>query len=95
MRRQVEDLAAELAAERQQAEAAAEAPKRDRALLDRLVDIRSAEADDRDGWSTDAAYADAFREVGLDVAALPADEAAKRIRGRPPAVATALAVRGG
>ena len=41
--------------------------------------------------STDAAYADAFREAGLDVAALPADEAAQRIRARPPAVATALA----
>ena len=91
LRKQVEDLAAELAVERQQAEAAAQAAERDRTLLDRLVDIRSAEADDRGGWSTDAAYADAFREAGLDVAALPADEAAKRIRARPPAVATALA----
>ena len=91
LRKQVEDLAAELAVERQQAEAAAQAAERDRTLLDRLVDIRSAEADDRGGWSTDAAYADAFREAGLDVAALPAEEAAKRIRDRPPAVATALA----
>ena len=91
LRKQVEDLAAELAAERQQAEAAAQAADRDRTLLDRLVDIRSAEADDRGGWSTDAAYADAFREAGLDVAALSAEEAAKRIRARPPEVATALA----
>ncbi len=83
--------AAELAAERQQAEAAARAAERDRTLLDRLVDIRSAEADDRGGWSTDAAYADAFREAGLDVAALSAEEAAKRIRARPPEVVTALA----
>ncbi len=69
LRKQVEDLVAELAVERQQAEAAAQAAERDRRLLDRLVDIRSAEADDRGGWSTDAAYADAFREAGLDVAA--------------------------
>ena len=91
LRKQVEDLAAELAAERQQAEAAAQAADRDRRLLDRLVDIRSAEADDQGGWSTDAAYADAFREAGLDVAALSAEEAAKRIRARPPEVVTALA----
>ena len=91
LRKQVEDLAAELAVERQQAEAAAEAAASDRRLLDHLVDIRSAEADDRGGWSTDAAYADAFREAGLDVSALTADEAAKRMRERSPAVATALA----
>ena len=83
--------AAEVIAERQQAEAAAQAADRDRRLLDRLVDIRSAEADDQGGWSTDTAYADAFREADLDVAALAADEAAKRIRARPPEVATALA----
>ena len=86
LRKQVEDLAAELAVERQQAEA-----PRDRCLLDRLVDIRSAEADDRGGWSTDAAYADAFRDAGLDVAALSAAEATERIRARPPEVVTALA----
>ncbi len=91
LRKQVDDLAAGLAVERTQAEAAARAARRDRRLLDRLVDIRSAEADDRGGWSTDAAYADAFREAGLDVAALPADEAARRIRTRLPEVATALA----
>jgi len=91
LRKQVEDLAAGLAAERGQAEAAAQSARRDRTLLDRLVDIRSAEADDRDGQSTDAAYSDAFREAGLDVAALAADEAPKQIRARPPAVAMALA----
>ena len=69
----------------------ARAAERDRALLDRLVDIRSAEADDQGGSSTDAAYADAFREAGLDAAALPAEDAAKQIRARPPAVATTLA----
>jgi eukaryotic-like serine/threonine-protein kinase len=91
LRKQVEDLATGLAAERGQAEAAAQAARRDRTVLDRLVDIRSAEADDWDGRSTDAAYADAFRDAGLDVAALSVEEAAGRIRGRPPATATALA----
>ena len=91
LRKQVEELADELAVERQQAEAAARAADRDRQLMDRLVDIRSAEADDRGGWSTDAAYADAFREAGLDVATLSAEEAAKRIRDRPREVAMALA----
>ncbi len=91
LRKQVEDLRAEVVAEREQAQAAARAADRDRRLLDRLVDIRSAEADDRGGWSTDAAYADAFREAGLDVAALPEAEAAQRIRARPPEVVTRLA----
>ncbi len=44
--------------------AAAEAAGRDRRLLDRLTDIRSAKADDRLGDGTDAAYGDAFREAG-------------------------------
>ena len=56
-------------------------------LLDRLVDIRSAEADDPDGSATDAAYADAFREAGLDLAPWRPAEAGARIRARPPAVA--------
>jgi serine/threonine-protein kinase len=91
LRTQVENLRAEVVAERQQAEAAGQAADRDRKLLDRLVDIRSAEADDQGGWSTDSAYTDAFREAGLDVAALSAEEAAKRIKARPPEVVTALA----
>jgi tetratricopeptide (TPR) repeat protein len=56
-----------------------------------VVDIRSAQADDARGGSTDAAYADAFREAGLDVAGLPAIEAAAAIRKRPSEVSTALA----
>jgi serine/threonine-protein kinase len=68
------------------------AAERDRQLMDRLVDIRSAEADDRSGWSTDTTYAGAFREAGLDIAAWSAEEAATRIRARPPEVATALAI---
>ena len=49
LRKRVEDLAAELAVERQRAEAVAKVAERDRTLLDRLVDIRSAEADDQGG----------------------------------------------
>jgi serine/threonine-protein kinase len=91
LRRQVEELAAGLGAEREQAEAAAAAERRDRRLLDTLAEIRSAEADDPDGWGTDAAYAEAFRAAGYDAAGQPAPEVADAIRARPPAVAVALA----
>ncbi len=91
LRKEVQNLEADLAVERSRAESVAMAADLDRQLMDRLVDIRSAEADDRGGWRTDAAYADAFREAGLDVATLSADEAAKLIRDRPPAIATAVA----
>jgi serine/threonine-protein kinase len=69
----------------------ADAAQRDRTLLDRLDDIRSAKADDADRSATDASYADAFRYAGLDLAALSPDEAATAIKARPPAVALALA----
>ncbi len=91
LRKQVEDLAVETAADRNRAEIAALAARRDRTLLETLVDIRSAEADDRGGWSTDEAYAEAFRQAGLDVAVLPEEELTSSIRSRPLDVATALA----
>jgi serine/threonine-protein kinase len=75
---------------RNEIQAGVRAADRDRRLLDRLIDIRSAKADDEDGSSTDADYADAFRAADLDIVALPAAEAAARIKGRPPAVALAL-----
>ncbi len=56
------------------------AAQRDKALLDRLVDIRSAEADDPDGSISDNDYADAFRAAGIDLAGLAAAEAGARIR---------------
>jgi tetratricopeptide (TPR) repeat protein len=65
--------------------------RRDKVLLDRLVDIRSAEADDPGGSATDAAYADAFREAGIDLESLTPAEAGAKIRARPPSVALALA----
>ncbi len=72
------------------ARAGAEAAERDRVLLDRAVDIRSARADDRDGSSTDAAYAEAFRRAGIDLAVLTPAEAGARIKARPPAVALGM-----
>jgi serine/threonine-protein kinase len=79
-----------LGALRDEVQDGARAADRDRRLLDRLSDIRSARVDDWDGYATDADYADAFRAAGLDIVSLPPAAAAARIKGRPPAVATAL-----
>jgi tetratricopeptide (TPR) repeat protein len=54
------------------------------------VDIRSARVEDRDGSMTDAAYEDAFREAGFDIAALIPAEMAAKIQARPAAVREAL-----
>ena len=67
------------------------AAKSDKELLDRLVDIRSAEADDRDGSDTDAAYTEAFREAGIDLADMSPAAAGAKIKARPAGVALALA----
>jgi serine/threonine-protein kinase len=67
-----------------------DAAERDRALLDRLVEIRSAEEDDGNGSATDAAYAVAFREAGIDLAKLTAEEAGAKIKARPPSVALGM-----
>ncbi len=55
------------------------------------MNIRSAEADDPSGSATDAAYARAFRDAGLDVDTLGPEAVAARIRARPAAVTLALA----
>jgi tetratricopeptide (TPR) repeat protein len=60
-------------------------------LQERLVDIRSARADDPYGTVTDAAYAEAFAAAGLDVTVGSPAEAAARLRARPPGVVVALA----
>jgi len=80
-----------LAALRDEVRVGADAAERDWALLDRLVDIRSAKTDDPEGSATDAAYADAFVEAGLDPSASPPAEAVAKIKARPPAVAMSLA----
>jgi len=70
---------------------AATAAENDQFLLAELMDIRSARADDPDGSMTDAAFEDAFREAGIDIAALPSADAGAKIRARPTAVRVALA----
>ena len=66
--------------------------RRDRRLVDRLADIRSARADDRQGDATDIAYGEAFREAEIDVDALSSEEAGRRIKARPTEIASALAM---
>jgi serine/threonine-protein kinase len=69
-----------------------DAARRDKALLDRLADIRSAEShDEHHGSAADADYADAFREAGIDLAELSPADAGARIKARPPSVTLALA----
>ncbi len=94
-RRQLDALRAEM-------RAGIDGAERDRRLLDRLIDIRSAKADDlypsdteaayAVASDTEAAYAVAFAEAGLDLAVLPPAEAGEQIKARPPATALALAV---
>jgi serine/threonine-protein kinase len=75
---------------RDRVQAGADAADRDRILLDALVEVRAAKGDD-DRLATEAAYADAFREAGMDVIALTPDEAGARIKARPRSVALAIA----
>jgi serine/threonine-protein kinase len=85
------ELQARLAVLRTRAQAGLDAVRRDRALLDRLVDIRSAEADDPDGSATEHGYTDGFREAGLDLSTMSPSEAGAKIRARTPAVVLAIA----
>jgi serine/threonine-protein kinase len=79
-----------VAAHLQDAQARADAARRDRTLLDALADVRSDRAEL--GHSlTDAAFARAFREVGIDVDILPPAEAGARLKARPAAVVLAAA----
>jgi serine/threonine protein kinase/Flp pilus assembly protein TadD len=75
---------------RTEVQAGLDAAQRDQALLDRLVEIRSAKADDPSGSATDAAYAASFREAGIDLAKLTPAEAAAKIKARPTSVAPGL-----
>ncbi len=68
----------------------AEAARRDRVLLAELSGVRSARQD-AGLAATDAAYAASFARADLDLDALPAEEAAARLAGRPPAVKAQLA----
>jgi serine/threonine-protein kinase len=71
-------------------EKAVQSAQDDQKLLGKLVDIRSAKADDLDGSLSDAAYADAFREAEIDLDALSAAEAGARVKARPLGIGTAL-----
>ena len=71
-------------------EEAARRVEDDQKLLERLIDIRSSTVDDIDWSATDAAYAAAFREAGIDLAALPPAEAGARIKARPARIALTL-----
>ena len=70
---------------------AAAAAENDQKLLARLVDIRSGQYVDSDGFDADASYGEAFREAGFDVSVLAPDDVAGKIRARPTAVKVALA----
>ncbi len=72
-------------------QAGLDSARRDQELLDRLVDIRSAEADDEDGSATEADYADAFTDAGIDLATLTPAEAGAKIKARTTSVALAMA----
>jgi tetratricopeptide (TPR) repeat protein len=69
---------------------AAATAEADRKLLQDLIDIRSAKADDAQGTETDASYGSAFHEAGLDLTKA-LDRAGAIIRAKPAAVAQALA----
>jgi Flp pilus assembly protein TadD len=83
LRDQVKSLLAEVTAGEARAAADSHAQERERELLDRLVDIRSAKQDDPDGSATDTGYADAFREAGIDVEAKSPAEIQAALRSRP------------
>ena len=82
---------AQLLALHTEIQAGLDAARRDKALLDRLVEIRSSEADDQGGSLIDRDYADAFRQAGIDFNTLMPAEAGALIRTRAPSAAPALA----
>ncbi len=82
--------AAAVAELRREVEAGQTAAEADRDLLARLVDIRSALADDPDGSATDAAYADAFAAAGVDPDRVDPAGAGAVVARRPKPVAAAL-----
>jgi tetratricopeptide (TPR) repeat protein len=75
---------------RREVEAGLEAAEANGKLLERLVDIRGAQADDQDGSATDAAYADAFGGAGIEPDRGDPAGAGSRVARRPGPVAAAL-----
>jgi serine/threonine-protein kinase len=72
---------------RDQVLSSSQAAERNAKLVRNVVDMCSAEADDPYGSVSDAAYAAAFREAGLDIDVLGPDAAATKIKSQPPVVA--------
>ena len=72
---------------------AAAAAEADRKLVESLIDIRSAEADDLDSATTDANYTAAFRAAGLDFSVL-SPEQARGANRRPARVSRRCSGRG-
>jgi serine/threonine-protein kinase len=92
LRQQVEGLLAEIAAAKVGAETAALAVERDRILIERVTDIRSAWGGGEVTPATcDSDYIAAFREAGIEFPAISPAEAGARIKARPPDVAIELA----
>jgi tetratricopeptide (TPR) repeat protein/tRNA A-37 threonylcarbamoyl transferase component Bud32 len=73
-----------------QVQAGSRAADRDHALLEKLIDIRSAWADDPDGSATDLAYSEAFRAAGIDVDGVDPKQAGAGITARPESVRRAV-----
>jgi tetratricopeptide (TPR) repeat protein len=91
LRREVEALSLAVTHEKEEAESAAKAAESNQVLMEKLVDIRSAKADDPDGTISDRDYAEAFRAAGIDVEALSPEKAGDLIKSRPAPVAAAMA----
>ena len=79
----------QLAALGQEVQAGADAAERDKQLLVKLVDIRSAQPDEPSS-AIDAAYAAAFRAAGIDLDAPEPKAAGARIAARPEPVRLAM-----
>ncbi len=79
-----------LAALDSQVRAGAQAADRDHVLLEQLIDIPSAKADDPDGSATDTAYSEAFRAAEIDDGGMDAQQAGARIAARPESVRRAI-----
>jgi serine/threonine-protein kinase len=79
----VRQLRATLESEAATAHQQVEAGERDRRLVERLADIRTQKEDEFDSDETEANYARAFKNYGVDIVALPVEEAAAQLRTRP------------
>jgi len=85
-----QEIAERLALLRGEVQAGLEAARRDRALFDAVANVRSSKQDLRHAGA-DAAYAQAFREAGLDIDGDSPDQVGAKLHFRPAAVDPAVA----